>query len=186
MYGLWILVIIFALITIAAFIMGALSNTMYYKYKNETVYSYQYMTGHWDTDHYTGTDRDKKWVGEENVPKYEKAYKRMKCWDKLNDNYFVFYIIGAIICIATIILLFCAIFNPICATEEVAYWSEFAPMVENLIEDSNGYQDVGITNKVIDYNSWLAKARSSQEIYGNWSSYYNIDLSQLEYIEIGQ
>ena len=33
MYGLWILVIIFAPIAIVAFIMGALSNTMYYKYK---------------------------------------------------------------------------------------------------------------------------------------------------------
>jgi hypothetical protein len=59
-------------------------------------------------------------------------------------------------------------------------------MVENLVEGSSGYQDVGITSKVVDYNSWLARARSSQEIYGNWSSYYNIDLSQLEYIKIGQ
>jgi hypothetical protein len=185
MYGLWILVIIFAPITIAAFIMGALSNTMYHKYRNDTMYSYQYMAGHWSTDHYTGSDYDKRHIKEEDIPKYEKAYKRMKRWDKLNDNYFIFYIIGTIACIVTVILLFCAIFNPICAAQEVAYWSEFVPMVENLVEGSNGYQDVGITSKVIDYNSWLARARSSQEIYGNWSSYYGIDLSQLEYIKLG-
>ena len=113
MYGFWILVIIFALITIAAFIVGALSNTMYQKYRDETVYSYQYATGHWDTSHYTGADYDKRHVKEEDIPKYEKAYRNMKRWDKLNDNYFIFYIIGAIACIATIILLFCAIFNPI-------------------------------------------------------------------------
>ena len=186
MYGLWILFIVFAIVSAVAFIIGALSNTVYHKYRNETMYSYQYGAGRWDTSHYTGSDYDKRRVKEEDIPKYEKAYKRMKCWDKLNDNYFVFYIVGTIACIATVILLFCAIFNPIRATEEVAYWSEFAPMVENLIEDSNGYQDVGITNKVIDYNSWLAQARSSQEIYGNWSSYYGIDLSQLKYIKIGQ
>lgn len=186
MYGLWILVIIFASIAIAALTIGALSNKMYYKYRNDTVYSYQYMQGHWDTDHYTGSDRDKRYIKEEDIPKYEKAYKKMKCWDKLNDNDFTFYVIGAIACIAAVILLFCAIFCPIGAAQQVAYWSEFVPMVENLVEGSSGYQDIGITSKVIDYNSWLAKARSSQEVYGNWSSYYNIDLSQLEYIKIGQ
>lgn len=186
MYGLWILVFIFAPIAIAAFIIGALSNTMYYKYKNETMYSYQYMKGHWDTDYYTGHSRDLRYIKEEDIPKYEKAYKKMQRWDKLSDNYFIFYVIGVIACVVAIILLFCAIFNPIGAAEEVAYWSEFAPMVEDLVESSSGYQDVGITNKVVDYNSWLAKARSSQEIYGNWSRYYGIDLSQLDYIKIGQ
>jgi hypothetical protein len=186
MYGLWILVIIFAPIAIATLTVGVLSNTMYHKYRNDTVYSYQYMSGHWDTDHYTGSDRDKRYIKEEDIPKYEKAYKKMKHWDKLNDYSFTFEVIGTVACIAAVILLLCAIFVPIGATREVAYWSEFAPMVENLVEGSSGYQDVGITSKVVDYNSWLARARSSQEIYGNWSSYYNIDLSQLEYIKIGQ
>ena len=185
MYGLWILFIILAPITIAAFIVGGLSYHLYSKYKEQTRYSYQSGLGHWDSDYYTGHAYDKRRVKEEDIPKYEKAYKKAHFWDKLNDNSFIFYIIGTIACVATIILLFCAIFNPICAAEEVAYWSEFVPMVENLVEGSNGYQDVGITSKVVDYNSWLAKARSSQEIYGNWSRYCNIDLSQLEYIKLG-
>ena len=186
MYGLWILFIAFAIVSAGAFVIGGLSHPMYNKYKEQTRYSYQYAVGHWDSDYYTGHNYDKKRIKEEDIPKYEKAYKKKCFWDKLSDNNFVFYIIGTATCIVTIILLFCAIFNPISAAEEVAYWSEFVPMVENLIEDSNGYQDVGITNKVIEYNSWLAKARSSQEIYGNWSRYYNLDLSQLEYIKIGQ
>lgn len=186
MYGLWILFIVFAIVSAMAFIIGGLSTHMYNKYKEQTYYEYQYMAGYWSTDHYTGSARDKRYIKEEDIPKYEKAYKKKCFWDTLSDSNFVFYIVGTIACIATVILLFCAIFNPIYAAEEVAYWSEFAPMVENLIEDSNGYQDVGITNKVIDYNSWLAQARSSQEIYGNWSSYYGIDLSQLKYIKIGQ
>lgn len=186
MYGLWLLFIIFAVITTVAFIIGGISHPMYVKYKNQTHYSYQYMDGYWNTDHYTGTDRDKKWVGEENVPKYETALRKKKFWDKLSDHDFVFYIIGTLTCIATVILLLCAIFIPISAAESVVYWSEFAPMVENLVDGSTGYQDVGITNKIVEYNSWLAHARSSQATYGNWSPYYNIDLSQLEYIRIGQ
>lgn len=186
MYGLWILFIIFAIVSAGTLTIGSLSYHLYSKYKEQTRYSYQSGFGHWDSDHYTGHAYDKRRVKEEDIPKYEKAYKKVRFWDKLNDSSFIFYIIGAIACVAAIILLFCAIFNPICAVEKVAYWSEFAPMVENLVEGSNGYQDVGITSKVVDYNSWLAKARSSQEIYGIWSSYYNIDLSQLEYIKMGQ
>ena len=107
-------------------------------------------------------------------------------WDNLSDNNFTFYIIGTLTCIAAVILLLCAIFIPIDAAEQVVYWTKFVPMVENLIDNSTGYQDVGITNKIVEYNSWLTKARTSQEFYGNWSSYYGIDLSQLEYIKIGQ
>ena len=186
MYGLWILFIIFAAVTAGAFLIGGLSTHLYHKYKKQTRYSYQYATGHWDTDYYTGSARDKKYVKEEDIPKYEKAYKRRRFWDKLSDYNFVFYIIGTITCIVAVILLFCAVFVPLGAADQVAYWSEFAPMVENLVDNSTGYQDVGITNKIVEYNSWLARARSSQETYGNWSSYYGIDLSQLQYIQIGQ
>lgn len=186
MYGLWILFIIFAAIAAVAFVIGGISYPMYNKYKNQTRYSYQYAVGRWDTDYYTSTNCDKRHVGEENIPKYEKALRKKKFWDGLSDHNFVFYIIGTLACIVAVILLVCAIFIPLSAADSVAYWSEFAPMVENLVDNSSGYQDVGITNKIVEYNSWLAKARSSQEIYGNWSSYYGIDLSQLQYIQIGQ
>ena len=186
MYGLWILFIVFAVVSAVAFIIGGLSNHLYRKYKKQTHYSYQYSSGHWDTDYYTGHAYDKRRVKEEDIPKYEKAYKKVCFWDTLSDYDFIFYIIGTLTCIAVVILLLCAIFIPIDAAEQVVYWTKFVPMVENLIDNSTGYQDVGITNKIVEYNSWLAKARSSQEIYGIWSPYFNIDLSQLEYIKIGQ
>ena len=186
MYGLWILFIVFAIVFAVAFIIGRLSNYMYKKYKEQTCYSYQYMEGYWNTDYYTGSTRDKRYIKEEDIPKYEKAYRRERFWDVLSDYDFVFYIIGTVACIAMVIVFFSAIFTPLGAANQVAYWSEFAPMVENLVDNSTGYQDMGITNKIVEYNSWLARARSSQEIYGNWSPYYNLDLSQLEYIRIGQ
>ena len=186
MYGLWILFIVFATVSTGAFIFGGLSYHMYKKYKEQTLYSYRDLDGHWATSHYSGHSYDKRHVKEEDILKYEKAYKKMRFWDGFSDHNFVFYIIGTLTCITAVILLLCSIFVPIGAAEQVAYWSEFAPMVENLVDNSTGYQDVGITDKIVEYNSWLARARSSQEIYGNWSSYYGVDLSQLQYIQIGQ
>ena len=186
MYGLWILFIAFATVSAGAFVFSFLSTYMYSKYKEQTLYSYQSANGCRDTDYYSGHSYDRRRIKEEDIPKYEKAYKKMRFWDSLSDHNFIFYIIGALTCITAVILLLCAIFVPISAAEQVAYWSEFAPMVENLVDNSTGYQDVGITDKIVEYNSWLARARSSQEIYGNWSSYYGIDLSQLQYIQIGQ
>ena len=68
MYGLWILFIIFAAVAVGAFVIGGLSYPLYSKYKEQTHYSYQYATGHWDTDYYTGHSRDKKYIKEEDIP----------------------------------------------------------------------------------------------------------------------
>ena len=186
MYGLWILFIIFAAITAGAFMTPVITYRLYKHYKKQTKFIRNTSYGTKEIDYYEGYHSQRKEISKEELPKYETAYKRMKFWDKFDDNSFIFYIIGTLACIAAVILFVCAIFIPLSAADNVAYWSEFAPMVENLVDNSSGYQDVGMTNKIVEYNSWLARARSSQEIYGNWSSYYNIDLSQLEYIKIGQ
>ena len=76
MYGLWLLCIIFVIVAAVAFTIGGLSMYFYKKYKEQTHFSYQYMAGHWSTDYYTGSDHDKRYIKEEDIPKYEKAYKR--------------------------------------------------------------------------------------------------------------
>ena len=59
-------------------------------------------------------------------------------------------------------------------------------MVEATLDSTtNEYETAGIAGRIIEYNSWLTKARTSQEFYGNCSSYFGIDLSQLEYIKLG-
>ena len=76
MYGLWILFIVFAVVSAVAFIIGGLSTHLYHKYKDQTHYSYQYSSGHWETDYYTGHEYDKRRVKKEDIPKYEKHIKR--------------------------------------------------------------------------------------------------------------
>lgn len=187
MYGLWILVIIFGIV---GGILIALACLLSNAWKVRSKYTYKY-TGEsgWTDDYvFSASDADKRRLSEEDYNKYLKQYKR---YSKLYNCYtsdadVPCGVIGVLLVAVAIGLILAAIFVPMEATKEVAYWSEFAPMVENLIENSTDYQGIGITEKVIEYNSWLAKARSSQEIYKNFSAYYGIDLSALEYIKIGQ
>lgn len=187
MYGFWILAIIFGIV---GTVLVALAYLFENAWKVRSKYTYKYTGESGWTDDYVfcASDGDKRRLSEEDYNKYLKQYKK---YGKLYDCYtsdagMPCGIIGLLLIAATFGLILAAIFTLMEAAKEVTYWSEFAPMVENLIEQSSGYQDVGITEKVIEYNSWLAEARSSQEIYKNFSAYYGVDLSALEYIKIGQ
>lgn len=50
----------------------------------------------------------------------------------------------------------------------------------------NQFANLGITNTILDYNSWLAQAKASKSAYGNWSFYKNIDLESMHYLGVGQ
>lgn len=187
MYGLWILVIIF---TIVGGILVALACLFDNAWKIRDKYTYEYTSkdGWSDTYTFSASDADKRRLSEEDYNKYLKQYKRYNRLYEFycNDAEIPCGIVGGLFIVAAIILIFAAIFIPMESIREVVYWSEFAPMVENLVVNSTDYQDIGITGKIVEYNSWLAEARSSQEIYKNFSPYYGIDLSALEYIKIGQ
>lgn len=183
MYGFWILVIIFVSIATVLIVLGCSVEKLRNRYNK----SLKYVDNGY-TETYGGYNYQKKYIPAEELPTYEANLKKYEFWDSMYSDDANEWLcgFGIFFAIVAVILIFVAIFVPLGAQAEAVYWQEFVPMVENLVEGSSGYQDVGITSKVVNYNSWLAKARSSQEIYGNWSSYYNIDLSQLEYIKIGQ
>lgn len=182
MFGLWILVMIFAPIGLACIVFGSIAIKCYHncnkklEYRDSDGYSWTY----------SGSNFDKKRCSPEELQHLEQVYKRKQFWDWFDDNEGAFYVIGALCLIAAIILTIAAICAPLGAIEECAYWQQFAPMAEDILASSDKYQSIGITDKVIEYNTWLAKARASQETYGNWSQYYKIDLSQLDYIRMGQ
>jgi hypothetical protein len=188
MYGIWILVIIFTAVGIPLIVFNALADAKMEEYREAIVYRYRYSDGYWDDTRFCDSQRDRDRLTEEEYVKYLENYKKYKFWKKVNcdGNLIAPFVIGVILLIAAFILIFVAIFVPMEAAREVVYWSEFAPMVENTMLNSDSLQDIGITEKIVEYNSWLAEARSSQGIYKNFSSYYGIDLSTLEYIKIGQ
>lgn len=188
MYGIWILVIIFAIVGPILLAAAHFIERMPDKSRNELTYYWTPPSGYCDDYRFCDSDRDKERLTEEEYAQYLSKYKKYNWWLKFSEISLEVpaYIIGWLLIIATVILIFVSIFVPMEAAKEVAYWSEFAPMVENTMLNSDSLQDIGITEKIVEYNSWLAEARSSQGIYKNFSSYYGIDLSTLEYIKIGQ
>lgn len=189
MYGLWILVIIFGVVGLACVIPAAMAAPMYRKYRKQLRYKYLCSCG---TDHYLEStfdnlNWDREHLSEEEFNRLQKIYRKYKFWDDLYCSEAELYlgIIGTICLVAAVIMIAPAIMVPIEAMKEVAYWQEFKPMAESIINSSDSYQSIGIADKVIEYNTWLAEARTSQQIWGNWSMYFNVDLSGLEYIIVG-
>ena len=182
MYGLWILVMIFAPIGLVCVILGSIAYKCYCSCKKQL--EYKGSGGYTLT--YSDSSYDRKHCPPEDLQRCQRAYKRKQVWDWLDDNDGALWIIGALCLIVAIILTTAAICAPLEAVQEYAYWQQFKPMAEDILASSDQYQSIGITDKVIEYNAWLAKARASQEAYGNWSTYYKLDLSQLDYIRMGQ
>ena len=115
----------------------------------------------------------------------QKNYKRYKFWHGAWLNCDVLKVALITICALVVFtsLLISLVALPE-AKQEVAYWKEFAPMAEEVINEANEYQSIAMADKVIEYNTWLAKAKSSKSTWGNWSQFYYSDLSDLEYITL--
>lgn len=135
----------------------------------------------------TQIDYLKKEGRDDELKSLQTVYKKKEFWDTFPDAVRgIAVVIAVIVGIALFIFVLISIMNPLSVKQEVAYWENFVKMVELTIGSASDYQTAGIAGDIINYNSWLTEARTSQEIWGNWSSYYNIDLSQLNYIQIGQ
>ena len=108
----------------------------------------------------------------------QKHYKKSRFWYKVWSNYEMLrYIIFVILSIAVFIFLMWNICSLLCVRTELVKWEEFTNIAEKVMASStNEMERAGIVNKMLEYNEWLAEARASQKLWGNWSSYYNFDL----------
>lgn len=185
MYGFFILALIAAPILIFAILWCALPYPLSGHYKKKLSY----------TDPETGMRIDfHNWNHEINVlsnhnpellKQLQKNYKRYSFWYNIWCSCEALKAVLIVICA---LVIFVSLLVPLVALteakKEVAYWEEFAPMAEEVISEANEYQSIAIANKVIEYNTWLAKAKSSKKTWGNWSQFYYYDLSDLEYITL--
>lgn len=74
--------------------------------------------------------------------------------------------------------------NDINAKREQQEWQEKRIMIELVVENGGEYDNVGISNTIIEYNNWLAEVKVSKDRYGIFSSYYAIDISDMEYLTL--
>jgi hypothetical protein len=125
--------------------------------------------------------RELKEVGrDKELATLQKHYKKSRFWYKVWCDYETLRgVVFAILCIAVFVFLMWNIVVPLCVRTELAEWEEFITIAEEVMTSStNEIERAGIVNKMLEYNEWLAEARASQKLWGNWSSYYNFDLPE--------
>ena len=110
----------------------------------------------------------------------QKHYKKSKFWYKVWSDYDMLRsVIFVILCIAVFVFLMWSICDSLCVRTEIAEWEEFVAIAEDVMASStNEIERAGVVNKMLEYNEWLADARASLKLWGNWSSYYNFDLPE--------
>lgn len=120
------------------------------------------------------------------LAKLRKNDKKRRFWHKLWDIQFALGITALILGFVVFIFSVICIISPIEARNDMAVWTEFAEMAEETFENAEEYEKYGIAGEVAEYNKWLAEARASKKLYGNWSSYYFCDIDSLRPISLGK
>lgn len=117
---------------------------------------------------------------DEELATLQKHYKKKRFWYKAWSDYEILRsVIFAILCVVVFVFLMWSVCDPFCVRTELAQWEEFAAIAEEVMASStNEIERAGVVNKMLEYNEWLADARASQKLWGNWSSYYNFDLPE--------
>lgn len=182
MYGLWIFAIVAAILMGVALFFRLASSKFYSYYKGKL----KYTKANGYTTEYYGREYDQTLPPDLDRNQMDKWLKKKEFWSNRDDASETYTILIVISAFVLVIFMLCAIFIPLECQAAAARWTEFAPMVEQLINSGSDLSNIAITPKIIEYNDWLASARASQNTYGIFSPYYNIDLSHLEYIRVGQ
>ena len=120
------------------------------------------------------------------LAKLQKNEKKRRFWHKLWDIQFVLGITAVVLGLVIFIFGLICIVAPIEARDEMAVWTEFVEIAEETFDSANELEKIGIAGDVVKYNKWLAEARASKKLYGNWSSYYFCDIDSLQPISFGK
>lgn len=84
--------------------------------------------------------------------------------------------------IAIVIFLPICIFVPIGAKQVVKEYQMNYEMIQEVIESGSDYDNISISQTIIEYNAWLTKAKTDKEMWGTWSQYVYEDLDSLNYL----
>lgn len=91
-----------------------------------------------------------------------------------------------IFALVIIVLVLFAIFIPITAQQQYQEYIIQKEYVQEAYENGTEYDNIAITQTIIEMNTWLAQAKASKQTYGNWSMYYNVDIENLAPISLSR
>lgn len=84
--------------------------------------------------------------------------------------------------VALIVFLPACILVPFSAKQEVMKYRNNYEMIQQVIESGTEYDNIAISQTLIEYNAWLSGAKADKQMWGNWSEYVYEDLDSLTYI----
>lgn len=185
MYMPILMTIIFGVLFVPALLLAILPEKMYDKYDE----ALEYKTPRFGKSTFCNQSFEIRHLEElgrtSELHALQRCYKRKEFWGNLYFNHeTALGIVASVVGLLCGVFLLVSIIAPLDAQDEVNYWKEFAPMAETIVGNADSMQTVAIADKIIEYNTWLAEARASKATYKNWSQYYFVDLSELDYISL--
>lgn len=185
MYGPLLMLVIFIPLFLIVLFFAIAPFHIYERYEEKRYYTDKHGTQHIFYD----SESDEKILSKENpaaLVKLRKNDKKRRFWHKLWDIQLAIIIVAFVLGLAVFIFGLMCIVVPIEARNDMAVWTEFAEMAEETFENAEEYEKYGIAGNVAEYNKWLAEARASKKLYGNWSSYYFCDIDSMRPISLGK
>jgi hypothetical protein len=151
---------------------------LYKYYDKKLVYDHDYSSGFSREQSYYGHKWQKEQMTPAQVEYYDRLLEKKKFWEKLWDEEEFFGPLSFVAGLVLFVFLLLAIINPIAVRTELVEWEEFAVIAKETLESASQTEKYAIASKILEYNEWIADARASQRIWGNWSAYYNIELPE--------
>lgn len=183
MYGPLLMLVIFTPLFLIALFFAIAPYHIYEHYEEKRYYTDKDGIRHVFYD----SEYDDKRLSKDNptkLAKLRKNDKKRRFWNKLWDWAFIFIITAIILGFLILIFGLVGLCNTIEARDEVAIWEEFTTIAQETFDSANELEKIGIAGDVAEYNKWLAEARASKKLYGNWSSYYFCDIDGLRPITL--
>lgn len=87
--------------------------------------------------------------------------------------------------VGSIIITIPIVFGRIEATKKIECFEETRNMITITVDNNDETENFGVTQAIIEKNTWLVGVKTSVKKYGRWSLYYGLGIENLEYISLG-
>ena len=174
MYNVWYLVIAFASITI----IGSILLFCYFRTAKKIEEDYKKAERTFFNTGYEDNNLKQKTREEYNKKRQKYEQYGESCYNT------VLYSIISLAVVGLIVTLCFSIFAPLCAKQEYNQYIETYTMVEYVYDEKQDFENIKLTQTILELNTWLTNARADVKAYGNWSKYSVLDLDNLKYISL--
>lgn len=93
--------------------------------------------------------------------------------------------VSIIALVGSIIITIPIVFGRIEATKKIQCFEETRNMITITVDNNDETENFGVTQAIIEKNTWLVEVKTSVKKYGMWSLYYGLGVEDLEYISLG-